>query len=447
MKKSKFRKIILFTLVLHFAFLILLSSSHALNVKKTVFENGLTLLTVERHHLPVVMVTVGINAGTLVEPEEKAGLSNLTAEMLTEGTKNRTSAQISEEIEFVGASLDSSGGADYITVTLSVLKKDIELGFSILSDIIMNPNFPETELNRKKTFIKGSIKAQEEEPRAVASKAFRKAIFGKHPYGRPVEGTAESLDALTRKDVVSFHSRYYVPNNSIMAVVGDISSDEVKSLIAKYFNQWKPQKLDLPLPHPPESLKERKVIKINRDLAQANIIMGHPGIKRDNPDFYAVSVANYILGGGGFASRLMQNIRDEKGLTYDVRSFFTTSKEKGAFQVRVHTKNESANAVVAEILKEIKRIREELISDTELQDAKAFLTGSFPLRLDTSWKIANFLVAVEYYGLGMDYIDKYKDYINAVTKEDVLRVAKKYLDPEKFALVIVANQEKASLKY
>ncbi|MBI5027108.1 MAG: insulinase family protein [Nitrospirae bacterium] len=444
-------------LSLLFAVYCLLSAvfpAYALDVKREALPNGLTLLVVEKRNLPVVMVTVGIKAGTLMEPEEKAGLSNLTAELLTEGTRNRTSAQISEEIEFVGASLDSSGGDDYITVALSVLKKDIELGFSILSDIIVNPNFPETELNRKKALIKGSIKAQEEEPGAVASKAFKKAIFGNHPYGRPVEGAVETLDALTREDIVSFHSRYYVPNDSVMAVVGDISSDEVKSLMAKYFDRWKPQKLDSPqsrvattLPHSPEPLKGRKVIKINRDLTQANIIMGHLGIKRDNPDYYAVSIANYILGSGGFASRLMQNIRDEKGLAYDVHSFFTTNKEKGAFQVGVQTKNESANAVVAEILKEIKRIREEPISDTELQDARAYLTGSFPLRIDTSRKIADFLVAVEYYGLGLDYIDKYKDYINAVTKDDVLRVAKKYLDPERFALIIVADQEKASLKY
>jgi zinc protease len=446
MKKSKFNKIIFFTLILHFAFCILHFPSHALDVKRSILNNGLTLMVVERHNLPIVKVTVGINAGNLHEPEDKAGLASLTASLLTEGTKKRTAQQISEEIEFVGASLGASGGDDYITVNLSVLKKDIDLGFELLSDIILNPSFPEDELDKKRERIKGGLKAKEESPGFVASKNFKKAVFGVHPYGRLITGTAETLDRITRDDLVDFHSEYYAPNSSIMAVAGDVTSEEVRELLQKYFSRWHAIEVKAPALPKLDSAKKRKTVTVDRDLTQANIIFGHIGVSRGNPDYYALSVMNYILGSGGFASRLMQNIREEKGLAYDIHSFFAADKYGGRFQVGLQTKNESANTAIEEVLKEIREIRDKPVSDIELSDAKSFLTGSFPMRIETGRRIANFLVAVEYYGLGIDYIDNYPVYIISVTKKDILRVAKKYLDPDNFILVVVADQEKAALR-
>jgi zinc protease len=414
MKKTRLREIISFIFVIHISLFIFPSAADALEVKRSVLQNGLTLLVVERHHLPIVKVTIGIRAGSLREPEEKAGLASLTAGLLTSGTKTRKASRINEEIEFVGASLSGSGGDDYITVQLSVLKKDIELGFDLLSDVIQNPLFPEDELDKKRERIKGSLKAREEDPGFVASREFKKAVFGTHPYGRLITGTAETLDMIKRNDLIDFHSRYYVPNNSLMAVVGDISSEEVGRLLDTYFSQWRLKKIEALLVKEPEKTKKGKTITVDKDLTQANIILGHGGIKRDNPDYYTVSVMNYILGGGGFASRLMQNIREEKGLK--------------------------------EILKEIKEIRSTMVSDIELSDAQAFLTGSFPMRIETSSRIANFLVAVEYYGLGIDYIENYPVFINAVTKKDVLRVAEKYLDPENIVLVVVADKDRVSVE-
>ncbi len=446
MRKLKFYNIILLLLFLYFSVFVFYSSSHALDAKRLVLENGLILLIVERHNLPIVKVKVGINAGNLNEPEDKAGLANLTASLLMEGTKNRTAQQISEEIEFVGGSIGAAGGDDYVTVNLSVLKRDVNLGFELLSDIILNPSFPNNELNKKRKRIKASLKAQEEVPGFVASKNFKKTVFGTHPYGRLITGTAETLNRIARDDLVHFHLKHYIPNNSIMAVVGDVSNEEVENLIRKYFALWKAEKLKAPSLPELSTLKERKTVTVDKDLTQANIILGHTGVKRDNPDYYALSVMNYILGGGGFASRLMRNIREEKGLVYDIHSFFAVNKYGGSFRVGLQTKNESANTAIEEILKEIKEMRNNPVSDVELSDAKSFLTGSFPMRIETSQRIANFLVAVEYYGLGADYIDNYPRYINSITKEDVLRVAKKYLDPEKFILVVVADQKKTSLR-
>jgi zinc protease len=446
MKKTEIKKIILLTILFHILFSIVQTPSYGLNVQREVFRNGLTLLVVERHHLPIVKVTVGFKAGSLKEPEEKSGLANLTAILLTSGTKTRTETEINEEVEYVGASLSGSGGDDYITVDLSVLKKDIHLGFDLLSDVLLNPSFPEDELDKKRERVKGRLKAQEEDPRFVASKEFKKSVFGRHPYGRLVAGSAETLDKISRSDLVEFHKAFYTSNNAIMSVVGDVTVNEVKKLLERYFLKWESGELKESPSLEPATGKKKELIIIDKDLTQANIALGHVGIRRDNPDYYAVSVMNYILGGGGFASRLMQNIREEKGLVYDIHSIFSADKYSGSFQVILQTKNESANTAIEEILEEMIMITKQPVSDEELSDAQSFLTGSFPMRIETSSRIATFLVAVEFYELGIDYIDKYREYINSVTKDDVLRVAKKYLDAKNVVLVVVANQQEAALK-
>ncbi len=415
--------------------------------EREILPNNMVLLHAERKALPIVTIVMAVRAGSVVEPSNKAGLAYLTAALLNEGTNKRTSRQISEAIEFVGGSLSASAGADYTTISLTVLKKDIDLGFDLLSDILMNPAFNDDEIKRKKRITRNWLIQQNEEPGVVASIAFSKTVFGEHPYARQVQGTIESLDLIARQDIIEFHNVFFAPNNTIISVVGDISRDELKALLNKHLGQWK-QKNSVSPPLPSISAKNNPtVIKVNKDLTQANIILGHLGISRDNPDYYALSVMNYILGGGGFASRLMDSIRDNKGLAYDVHSYFSASKFSGSFQAGLQTKNESANAAIDEVLREIERIKTELVSDKELQDAKSYLTGSFPLRIDSNSKIAGFALAVEFNNLGLDYVDKYPSIINAVTQEDILRVARKYLDANNYVLVVVANMEKAKLKY
>ena len=439
---------LLVTVFALFTFYFLLPTDvYAINVNKTVLPNGLVVLHSEKHSLPIVMVTLLIKASPLNEPKDKAGLANLTAELLAEGTKNRSSTDISEEIEFIGASLDVSVVSDYTSVTLSVLKKDINKGFELFSDILLNPVFPEKEIERKKELVKGSLRHSEEDPAFLAERAFKKEIFGEHPYGRLIEGSVDTIDAIKRKDLITFYSVYFLPNNSILSVAGDLTEEELNSLIKTYLKDW--EKADLPsiVTQGFNIGKAKRTVQIDKDLTQANIILGHIGIRRDNPDYYAVSVMNYILGGGGFSSRLMQTIRDEMGLAYDVDSFFTSNKEKGLFQIEVQTKNDSANSVISEILNQMKKMRQKIVSDEELSDAKSYLTGSFPRRLDTNRKIADFLASVEFYNLGLDYAEKYSTYINSITKKDIFRVAQKYLDPEDYVLVVVANQKKAAIKY
>jgi len=415
--------------------------------EREVLSNDMVLLHAERKSVPIVTVVLAIKAGSIAEQPAKAGLAYLTAALLTEGTQKRSSRDIGEAIEFVGGSLGASAAADYATVSLSVLKKDVALGFDLLSDIVLHPVFSEDELKRKQRITRNWLIQQNEEPGTVASIAFSKAVYGEHPYGRQVQGTIESLDTINRQDILGFHETYYVPNNAIMSVAGDISREELKTLLDRYFGDWKTKSVPPASLPAVESGKVPRTVKMSKDLTQANIILGHLGISRENPDYYAVLVMNYILGGGGFASRLMDNIRDNRGLAYDVHSYFSASKYGGSFQAGLQTKNDSANLAIEEILREMERIRTEPVTDKELEDAKSYLTGSFPLRIDSNSKIAGFNLAVEYYGLGLDYVDKYPAIINAVTKEDILRVAKEYLDTRNYVLVVVGDMEKAKLKY
>ena len=315
-----------------------------------------------------------------------------------------------------------------------------------MTDILLNPVFPEEELERKKKETIAAIISDKDDLGVVASKAFYEAVFQGHPYGIPVEGDEESVSRITRDDIVNFYQQYYKPNNTIIAVTGDIEYKDAVSLIETSFKRWEKSKLKLPDVPSVNKVVSRDSILIDRNITQSNIVLGHTGISRDNPDYYAVTVMNYILGGGGFESRMVKEIRDKKGLAYSVYSRFDVNKYPGAFSVEVQTKNETAMEAIEGIKTELKKIREEQVQDEELKNAKAYLTGSFPLRLDTNAKISNFLVLVEFYNLGLDYINEYVKKIDAVTKDDVLRVAGKYIDTENYITVIVGKQEKTGLQ-
>jgi len=431
------------------AFLASVSSAGALEPlgKRIVLKNGMVLLLAEKHDIPMVTMSLAIRAGGLAEPADKAGLAGITASLLTQGTAKRTAHQISREIDFIGGSLSTSGGRDTASAGLRVLKKDLRKGLDLLSDVLLNPAFDQKEIDRKKKEKLAEIRRQKDEPGIVAGEAFEKIVNGNHAYGRTGDDVAAYLQKMTRQDVVDFYQSHYAPNSTVIAVVGDVTEKEIVSLLNDYFKSWKMREQSPAAPIALPVIEKTVVQKIDKDLTQANIAMGHAGISRENPDYYAVLIMNYILGGGGFSSHLMDNIRDNRGLAYDVHSGFAAQKEPGAFAVGIQTKNESANEVIAETIKEIRRMQTELVSETELAEAKAYLTGSFPLKMDTSAKVAGMLTSIELFNLGFDYPQKYPGLINAVTREEIQRVAKKYLHPDALVIVVVANQEKAKLKY
>jgi zinc protease len=408
--------------------------------------NGLTVLVLEEHSLPIIQLNALVKAGSAQDPPEKAGLANLVTSLLDEGTETRTASQIADQIEFVGGALATRTTEDFTIASTRILKKDMELGFELLSDILLHPTFAEPEFQRVRTQILGQIQSEKDDPGQVASKAFNELVFDGHPYRWPVNGNEESLPRITRQDIQSFHAREYLPNQAILSIVGDLTVDQARAQLAKHFGGWKQGPAPPRVAHQPSSLEKPVVRLIEKDLTQATIMLGHVGISRTNPDFYAVTVMNYILGAGGFSSRLMDSIRDNQGLAYGVGSMFEANLLPGPFHVTLQTRNESANQALAGVLKELKAIREAPVTEQELADAKAYLIGSFPLRLDTTTKLAEILGLVEFYGLALDYFSQYPRWIERVTKEDVLRVAKHYLHPDRYALVLVGNLTKAKVR-
>lgn len=409
--------------------------------QRSVLGNGMILLTSEQRALPMVSIELLIDAGSRHDAPKQEGLANLTARLLTYGTQRRTALQISETLDFIGASLSAGCGDDLATVSMTVLKKDLGTGLELLAEVLTLSTFPQEEIDRQKQSIIASIKAREESPGDIAQRRFAAALYPQSPYGRPVEGSEASVKGLEQQSLKAFYERYYRPNRTILSVVGDISHQEIARALNEAFRSW-PKGEPATAPVAPSKIGTVDTIRVNKDLTQANIILGHEGVGRENPDYYAIQVMNYILGGGGFASRTLDSIRNERGLAYSVYSYFSAEKGHGTFELVMQTKNDTALEAVRIAKAEIRRMREELVTEEELSDAKDYLTGSFPLRFDTNRKVANFLAQVEYFQLGLDYPDRYADFIKKVTREDVQHVAQKYLKPETLITVIVANQKK-----
>jgi zinc protease len=414
---------------------------------KITTANGMTVLVLEQHFLPIVEIHALVKTGSAQDPPDKAGLANLVASLLDEGTTTRSSKQLAEQIDFVGGSLEAKATEDFTTASARVLKKDIDLGFTLLADILMRPAFPKQEFERVRSQILGEIASDNDDPGHVAMKAFNQLIFHNHPYRWPVNGTEDTLGKITLADVQGFYAKEYLPNQVILTVVGDVTVEQATTLVQTYFGSWKKGTPPPRTVKKPTIIEKKAVQLIEKDLTQSTIVLGHGGISRTNPDFYAVTVMNHILGAGGFSSRLMDSIRDKQGLAYGIMSHYDARSMPGSFWINLQTRTEATNQAISGVLAEMKAIREAPVTDQELAEAKSFLMGSFPLRLDSTAKLAQVLAQVEFYGLGFEYFTQYPKWIERVTKEDIQRVAKQYLDPQHYALVVVGNLAKAKVRH
>ncbi len=414
-------------------------------VERIVLPNQLVLLVAEEHSVPLITVHLLIDSGSRRDPSGKEGLAHLTAKGLLLGTSTYSVTAFREALDFMGAFLTSRAGRDNTTLGLRVLKKDLDRGFDLFMEALTQPTFPQEEIQRQVEKTLAALQSAEDRPGEIARKAFKRTLFSNNPYGHPVEGTRESLSRITRGAALQFHKTYYHANNAILAIVGDITIEEVRAKLIPRLSQWPMGKI--PDEHFTSTFTEEpRTVKIDRNISQANLVLGHKGISRKNPDYYASTVMNYILGGGGFGSRLFEEIRVKRGLAYSVASYFDPGKYPGSFQISLQTKNASAQEAVYLVRQEIERIQREPVSEKELGKAKKYLIGSFPLRLDTQSKLARFITQIEYHDLGLDYCEKYPSYINAVTREDVLRVAKSYLHPRSAILVVVAHLKEAGMR-
>jgi len=405
---------------------------------REVLPNGIVLLVAERPAVPIVAVRVLLRAGAVYDPAERAGLANLTGAVLTRGTAKRTGPELDSAIEFVGGSVEAGAGRDSLTVSMTAQKKDLALGLDLVSEVVLTPTFPQAEVARKLSEIQAAIKRSEEDPGTVAARALGRLVFDGHPYGRPVEGTRESVGRLTRDDVVAFYRERARPDTTVVAVVGAITVDEARREIMARLGSWA-RPADAPVTvaaaAAPAAAREETV---KRELTQTTIMFGRQAILQTDPDYFPMAVASYVLGGGS-ASRLYTRVREESGLAYSVYSWVAPWRHGATFAVSSQTRTAEAPKVITMIREELARMGREPVAERELALAKQYLIGSFPLRLDTSGKVADFLVAVEDRGLGLDYADRYKERIGKVTAADVQRVAAKYFTPSAFNMVVVGE--------
>ena len=411
------------------------------SVVERTLSSGATVLVSEQPELPIVVMIALLDAGSRRDPEGRFGLANLTAMTLTEGAGGRSANDIAAAIEFVGGALSAAANVDYTTVSLRVLRKDFDVGLELFADVLLQPSFVDGELARAREATLATLREDEDDPTSVAGRAFSKELYGPHPYAHPVRGDAESVAALDRGSVLDFYRTYYGPRGAVIVVVGDVRVDDVEARLAASLRGWRPR------PRPRLKVTEPEVsgprrIEIDRPVTQASVVIGQRGVARSNPDYEALSVVNYVLGGGGFSSRLMNKIRSEAGLVYSVSSYFSGGQLPGSFRVIMQTKNESVAQAIAMARDEIEKVHDHGISQDELDDAKRYLTGSFPLGLDSDREIAGYLASTWFLGLGRDAAEHYLQKIEAVSLEDARRVAKQYLAPNSLLEVVVADLAK-----
>ena len=410
------------------------------DVHSQLLSNGLLVLIVENPAIPAVAINASVLAGARHEPEAKAGLAIMASRLLDEGTATRSSLEIAEEIESVGGHLEADGSFERIVVASTVLKKDLELGLELVADLLIHPIFPEEYIAKEKTRTLAEIASAKDRPQVIAGWAFNEMVYGTHPLHRPSHGYPETVAQITRQDLTDFHKQFFVPNNTILSIVGDFKISDLLPLVEKRFGGWVSRPVLFPDVPVPVRQADRREKYIPMPAQQLNIYLGHLGIERANPDFYTLQVLDTILGGGaGFTARIPQRLRDELGLAYSTFASITMTAglDPGRFIAYIGTSPDNMKLAIEGLLNEIRRIVAEPVTADELKDAQDFLTGSFVFAFESSSQIARFLIHAHVYGLGFDFIEKYPRLIRAITAADIARVARQYLDSENYCLTVV----------
>jgi predicted Zn-dependent peptidase len=412
------------------------------DVEQVTLDNGMRLVLLEDHELPLINMSVLIRTGSVYEPAEKIGLASITGEVMrTGGTASKTGDELDEELESIAASVETDIGLTSGSASMSVLKQDLDKGLSILADVLMNPTFREDKIQLAKMQVHSTISRRNDSVGAVAGREFDKLIYGlKSVYARHEEHA--TIAAISRDDLVNFHRKYFGPNNAMLAVWGDFDAKQMIEKIEQAFDTW--ERVDLQLPEVPKVRYDfRKTVNVVRkdDVNQSNVYMGHIGGLRSDPDYFALIVMNRILG-GGFTSRLFRNVRSREGLAYSVFGAYSANFQyPGEFYVGCQTKSESTVRAIRAMIREVEKMRENEVTDEELALAKDSFLNSFVFNFDTKGEVVNRLMTYEYFGYPTDFLQKTKTNVEKVTKADVLRVARKHLHPDKLQILAVGRPD------
>jgi len=410
-------------------------------IQTATLPNGLQIAVVEMHKVPVVDVTLLVDAGTVRDPDDLPGLATFTALMLQQGAGARTALDIADEAAYLGASLNTSASYDGAVASVHVPKRRLGLALDLLADVMLRPTFPDSEIARQRDLRRAQLLQQQDQPVAMANVAFAAIVFGfAHPYGRPTNGTEASTAALSRDRVMDFYRSYYRPNGARLLVVGDVTLEEARRLVATRWGDW--ARVDAPsvAQAPPPAAAERTIYLVDKPgAAQSVFRIGQVGVSRATPDYFALQVLNTILG-GSFTSRLNQNLRETHGYTYGASSQFAMRLQAGPFVAASSVVTAKTDSALIEFLRELRRIRDDSVPQVELDKAKAYITLGLPGEFETTRGAARQFAELLVYGLPLDYFAAYIPRIDAVTAAEVQGVARRYLDPDHLAIVVVGDR-------
>ena len=403
--------------------------------------NGLQVVIVSQNEQPAISVRMIIRAGAAQDPKDKYGLAMMTATLLDQGAGKRTAEQIAEEIDFVGGAMGTGAGTDLSYLNAVVMKDSYNTALDLLADLTQRPTFATEEIERQRQQALSALKVSAEDPDSVADRVINRLIYGFHPYGLPGAGTAASLAGLTRQDFVDFHQKYYVPNNALIAVVGDISAADAMAGLEKYFGAWKPGQVPaMNVTEPPDAT--RRVIVIDKkDTVQTEIRVGQIAIPRKHNDYEAVDQAVKILGGEG-ANRLQQVLRSQKQLTYGASADLDTYKYAGAVIAETDTQTANTAEALRVTIDEFTRLQRERVNDGELEAAQDYMVGHFPLTIEVPDQIATQVLNQLFYELPVEELPKYRERILRVTPDEIQRVARWFIRPSQLSVVLVGDADK-----
>ena len=404
-------------------------------------ENGARVLFVPATEIPMLDVRIVFDAGG-ARDDGLSGLAVLTNGLLSEGAAGKTSQQIAEAFESVGAEIEYDAARDMALVGVRSLTESRYLSSAIesLRQVLTQPDFPQDAYQRELNRMKVAVKARQQSPSALAAEAFNKAVFAEHPYASPTAGSEQSLEKLSLDDIRAFYKKYYVANNATVAIVGNVERRQAEEIVKTLVSALPAGEKAAALPAV-KPLTEAKKIVIDYPSAQTHIFVGQPGMKRGDDDYFSLYVANHPFGGSGFSSRLVEVLREEHGLAYSVYSYFSPLREKGVFAMGMQTKTEQTSQALSLLDQELKKYVENGPEEPELADSISNITGSFPLNIDSNSKLLEYIAMIGFYDLPMDYLDRFIVNVRAVDVNKVNDALTRRVAPEKMVTVIVGKQE------
>jgi len=397
-------------------------------------------LFVEDHDIPMLDVAVSLPAGSSYDQADKAGVAGMTHALLDQGAEGLSEDDISRGMADIGAQLAGSFDQDRASVSLRTLSRERDQALKIMAQVLQHPVFPESVLAREKTRLLSALKEAETRPEAIADKTFQKAVFGKHHYALPVSGDIPGVEQITTAELKDFYRTHYNVNRAVVAIMGDVTRAQAEAIAQQLTAQLPAGSDGAPLPAVAMQISASEH-RIAHPVSQSHILIGSPGMSRNDPDYFPLYVGNYILGGGGFVSRLMNEVREKRGLVYSVYSYFIPLKQPGVFQIGLQTKKEQADGALALVRKTLADFVAQGPTEKELTAAKQNIVGGFPLRIDSNRKILDYLSVIGFYEMPLTYLDDFSSKVEKVTVAQIRSAYARHIHPEQMATVIIGAPE------